>query len=162
MPGNERNRTPLNQSARILDAGSDNNNEPTVRTLWVPHAIDAGTSDRNSCDIGTSDVLQLSNGTVLFQGIRELIVKERPEFPALSNPVELHVLASVEFPQKFVSPPSIMLAFGPPQPVFTICAKQITCESFTIAMRSICADPTTVRVSWKAVGFSTFGNFSVA
>ena len=60
-----------------------------------------------------------------------------------------------------MSPPSIMLAFGPSRPGVTICAERVTSESFTIAMQSACADPIDVSVSWKAVGFSTFGNFSM-
>lgn len=155
----DRDRAPEDGYAELFGEGRAD--VPTVRTLWVTRRFEDALAEAKAGDVERTDVLQLSNGAILLQGSRELSVRHRSEFFDLSDPSEMHVLASVHFARKFVSPPSIMLAFGPSRAGVTICAERVTCEAFTIAMQSACADPIDVSVSWKAVGFSTFGNFSM-
>ncbi|MDM8168225.1 hypothetical protein [Roseovarius sp.] len=159
MSGSGRDRDPKNGYAELYSEPCAD--VPTVRTLWVTRKFEDALAEAKAGDVEQTDVLQLSNGAILLQGSRELSVRHRSEFFDLSDPSEMHVLASVHFARRFVSPPSIMLAFGPSRPGVTICAERVTSESFTIAMQSACADPIDVSVSWKAVGFSTFGNFSM-
>ncbi|WP_417676211.1 hypothetical protein [Pseudodonghicola sp.] len=128
----------------------------TVRKIWAANSMADGRAVSSTRSPRPSNILRLANGAVEISGNEEIVLRDHPEFMDISPVEDLHIYSLVKFPQRFLCPPSVILSFGSPHKMFMIGAEDITCESFTIEIRSGAEKPVMVSVFWKAAGFVTF------
>lgn len=146
----------------ILD-GDQDVAETSVRKIWAARAVADKSSRKGGDEAERTKTLHLHHEVVLFQGVQSIGLNEdRWEFPHIGTPSEVDVLSLVRFPIPFVSVPAVTVCFGMPSVDCLVTVQDICPESFVIKLRPQSRLETIASVAWKAVGFTTFGNFSQA